>query len=223
MLAIIAAVIMYVSVASAQLMIDTSDAKKAFGFGVRFGLTTSNLSSNQADLTPILHSTDVDWRTGFTCGVTMDIMLRNFFSLQPGLFFESRNCSFQHIEDGENGYFNIQKGDQSSSYFKIPIIASFRFLLDKQVEWQIDFGPYFSFGLGGSEHYHYINPAHPNYGYEFKRDYFGDKGFVRDYDWGFKMGTGLCVMDRYYVGVHYEAGCRNVLRSNAYNQMTELY
>lgn len=212
------------SIAGAQLRIDISDAERPFNVGVRMGLNTSNLSSNQLDLVPDLHSTSVDWKAGFTGGVVIDIIMRNFFALQPGFFFETRSCSFSHVQQiGDPARLQLMEGTQSSSYFKIPILASFRVLVTDDLEWQMDFGPYFSFGLGGNEKYTYVSPGNDYHGREFKRDYFGDKGFVRSYDWGFKMGMGLSVMKHYYVGIHYEAGCRNVLLPNAYNPEPVLY
>ncbi len=210
--------------AHAQLRIDTSDAERPFNVGVRVGLNTSNLSSNQLDLVPELHSTSVDWKAGFTGGVVVDILMRNFFALQPGFFFETRSCAFSHVQQiGSPEALQLMEGTQSSTYFKIPILASFRVLVTDDIEWQMDFGPYFSFGLGGNEKYTYVSPGQEYHGKEFKRDYFGDKGFVRSYDWGFKMGMGLNVMRHYYVGIHYEAGCRNVLLPNAYNPEPALY
>ena len=52
--------------------------------------------------------------------------------------------------------------------------------------------------------------------YSAETDYFGDEGSYRAYDWGFKMGFGLLIKEKYYVGAHYDAGCRNAHRYNPY-------
>jgi len=204
--------------ASAQLSIDTSNSDRPFNVGVRVGVNTSNLSNNMLDVVPGIHSSSVDWKAGFTGGVVVDIKMRNFFALQPGFFFETRSDSFQHVTvtDGDVTQMEIVDGDQSSSYFKIPVLASFRFLIGSNMEWQIEAGPYFSFGLGGNEKYSVLTAGEPDSGSRYKRPLFGDDGFVKSYDWGFKMGMGLVLMEHWYVGIHYEAGCRNVLKSSAY-------
>lgn len=226
LLTVVAALAMIGSQAvKGEMRLDTSDAVRPFNIGVRVGLNTSNLSSNKLDLVPDMASSSVDWKAGFTGGVVVDVMLRNFFSLQPGFFFETRSCSFQHIENPEGATsVNVVEGSRSSSYFKIPLLASFRVLLSDDVEWQLDFGPYFSFGIGGNEKYSTLEPGNPSARpVSYKRPMFGDNGFVRSYDWGFKMGMGLNLFSHYYVGVHYEAGCRNVLLPNAYTGSPVLY
>ena len=208
--------------AGAQLTIDTSNTDRPFNIGVRVGANTSNLSNNMLNVVPGIHSSSVDWKAGFVGGVVVDIKMRNFFALQPGFFFETRSDSFQRVKvtDGDVTHMEIVDGDRSSSYFKIPILASFRFMIGSNVEWQIEAGPYFSFGLGGSEKYSLLTAGEPDNGSLYKRPLFGDKGFVKPYDWGFKMGTGLVLMEHWYVGIHYEAGCRNVLKPNAHASNT---
>lgn len=208
--------------ANAQLSIDTSDAVRPFNVGVRIGANTSNLSNNRLDVVPGIHSSSVDWKAGFTGGVVVDILMRNFFALQPGFFFETRSDSFQHVSvmDGDAAQMEIIDGDHSSSYFKIPILASFRFMIGSDVEWQVEAGPYFSFGLGGHEKYKLMVSGDPVQDKTYERDIFGNDGFVKSYDWGFKMGMGLLLKEHWYVGIHYEAGCRNVLKGNAHTTDT---
>ncbi len=205
--------------ANAQLAIDTSEAVRPFNVGVRIGANTSNLSNNMLDVVPGIHSSAVDWKAGFTGGAVVDIVMRNFFALQPGIFFETRSDSFQRVTviEGDATHMSVTEGDHSSSYLKIPVLASFRFLIGSDVEWQIEAGPYFSFGLGGNEKYSTLVAGQPATEQRYKRQYFGEDGLVKSYDWGIKMGMGLLFKPHWYAGIHYEAGCRNVLKSNAHS------
>jgi hypothetical protein len=86
---------------------------------------------------------------------------------------------------------------------------------------QFDLGPYFSTGFGGSFKYTLTqenNGAVVNT--KTKNDYFGDTGLANRYDWGIKLGVGMAVMRSYYIGVHYNMGCRNVLKDRADAQKT---
>lgn len=204
---------------NAQLRIDTSNATRPFNIGVRIGANTSNLSNNMLDVVPSIHSSSVDWKAGFTGGAVVDILMRNFFAIQPGLFFETRSDSFQRVTviEGDATHMSVTEGDHSSSYLKIPVLASFRFMIGSTAEWQIEAGPYFSFGLGGNEKYSTLVSGQPATERRYKRSYFGSDGIVKSYDWGFKMGMGLLFKEHWYAGIHYEAGCRNVLKSNAHS------
>lgn len=205
--------------ANAQLVMDTSEPERVFNIGARIGVNTSNLSNNMQSVVSGIHSSANEWNAGFTCGAIVDIKIRNYLAIQPGFFFETQSNGFQrvHVIENDDTHVSIVDGDHTSAYFKIPILASFRLLLRHNLEWQIEAGPYFSFGLWGNEKYTSLVSGQPATEQRYKRSYFGDNGIVESYDWGFKMGMGLLFQERWYVGIHYEAGCRNVLKSNAYS------
>ena len=68
--------------------IDTGMPDKSIGVGIRFGVNTSNSSGS---LKGYSDNTSYSWRTGFNTGVVVDLNVREFFSIQPGLFFENRS------------------------------------------------------------------------------------------------------------------------------------
>jgi hypothetical protein len=203
---------------SAQLVLDTTVPTNPFGVGVRVGVNTSNLSNNMQDVIPGVQLSTVNWKAGFDGGAVVDIKIRNYIVLQPGFFFETRSDKFQRVTviGGESTDMMLTEGTHTSTYFKIPVLASLRFLIGYGTEWQIDFGPYFATGIGGNEKYSTIIAGEPIVETRYKRSYFGDDGIANSFDWGFKMGMGLAVKRHYYVGIHYEAGCRNILKPTAY-------
>lgn len=212
---------------SKAIELDTGNPEKPFALGVRVGANCSNLSNNYTSSMYNVTSSDNQWKAGFMAGVVFDLNIKKYLVLQPGFFFETRANDYRlTMVDRDMPSVTDVNGSYSSTYFKIPLVMSFRLQFTPKVEWQVDFGPYFQFGLGGSEKFNVYSLSAPEktddagFPYvevntvdgRYKRDYFGGDGFVRDYDWGFKMGTGMLLMEHYYVGIHYEAGCRNVMK-----------
>lgn len=205
--------------ASQAIELDTGNPERPFAVGVRVGANCSNLSSNYTSSMWDVSTFDSQWKAGFMAGVVFDLNIKKYLVLQPGFFFETRSNDYLMVKiNKDEPSMANWNGSYSSTYFKIPLMMSFRLALTPTVEWQTDFGPYFQFGLGGSEKVDIYSlsagdPAELKIiDDRYKRDYFGGDGFVRDYDWGFKMGTGMVLMQHYYIGIHYEAGCRNVMK-----------
>lgn len=171
-------------------------------FGARIGVNTSNRTVSKDLITPYSRQS---WGTGFNVGITADLNFRDYLSIQPGVFFESRSGDYtfqQELADGQKGVYSVMQAGHRRSYnLTVPVLASFRFNITDDVRWSVDFGPYVSFVLDSS---HKNKALLSN----------GDQGMftppfmpeTKDVDFGFKMGTGLTILSHYYVGVHYEAG-----------------
>lgn len=206
--------------AQEQEFFDAGLPETLFTFGIRTGVNTSNLSDNRSSSMSDLRSARNQWKAGFSIGAVADINIRNFLVLQPGLFIQTRNHSYNYTMVSENAnYWGNIEGNRSSSYIQIPILASLRKDFTEELQVQVDFGPYFMWGIGGEDEqkcyevdFDAPEPEKIN-SYYHETDYFGDKGAVKGYDWGFKMGASVVIMKHYYVGVHYEAGCRNILKT----------
>lgn len=215
-LSILATLTIVAPQAQAQInLMDDGLPERLFVFGVRAAINTSNLSDNLSSAQQGMKWTNNQWKAGFSMGVVCDINVRNFLTLQPGLFLQRRNHDYTHmISSAQDGSFTCNDGNRSSYYFQIPILASWRVDFTDDFQWQLDFGPYFLYGIDGDDKYtsFSIIPGLVTENVTRKKDYFGSDGMVKGYDWGFKMGTGLVVLKKYYVGIHYEAGCRNVLK-----------
>lgn len=203
--------------ASSQVLFDTGRPAKLIQLGVRMGFNSSNLSTNYDDITPGLVWNHTQWKNGFNAGFVADINFTNFFAIQPGIFFKSRNNDYHYLVRNEGNLTAIE-GNWGGKYFEIPILASLRLGVAELAQLQVDFGPYFATGFGGKVKSTVFTTAPTDYldsntaSYQSKGDYFGDKGLVKRYDWGFKMGVGFLLMQHYYIGAHYSAGSRNVLQ-----------
>lgn len=217
LLSIVAMMAISAPVANAIEFLDQGLPDKLFVFGVRGGVNVSNLSDNKYSVETEMRWSNHNWKAGFTAGAVCDINIRNFLTLQPGFFFQTRSNEYDHMSAAIDGTsVEYQKGSRCSYYFQIPILASYRVMLTEEIQGQIDFGPYFMYGLGGEDDFDYFGmdfdvPENERIKqFSGDVDYFGDKGAIKGYDWGFKFGTGVVFLEKYYLGIHYEAGCRDV-------------
>lgn len=187
--------------ASASDFFSTAAPDKFFGIGVRLGFNTSNSTIGKG---PDLwnHSS---WGTGFDAGVVADIAFRDFLTIQPGFFYESRSSSYTYIWSRPGSQQEVVVGHALNYTFQVPVIASVRFNVTDNVRWSLDIGPTFSFGIGKSDKGKYFLPTEFTY----------DEGYYKNrhkFEVGLKMGTGLTIRKHYYLGVHYVAGMRDVYK-----------
>lgn len=198
-----AALIPAATPATAQDFFDTSDADQLFTFGARIGVNTSNrtLSTSSA-----MMWNQNSWGTGFDAGVVADINFKNFISVQPGFFYESRSGAFAYKSMGDSydtdrSDVRYQLGKGREYLFTIPVVGSVHFNLMDDLRWNVDFGPYFQFKLRSTFDHKFDYPmVHP---YTI---YYYDNVRTAKFDVGLKMGMGLDIFRHYYVGVHYLAG-----------------
>ena len=186
-----------------QDFFSTADADQLFNLGVRVGVNTSNrtISSNMASLWN--HNS---WGTGFTAGVVADLNIKNYISVQPGFFYESRSGAFayqgyDHNAAGES-YKLTQLGKGREYNFTIPIMASLHFNVLDELRWNIELGPYFQIKLKSTFDGAFYYPETTIAG---TVEYFDNVKTARG-DVGLKMGTSLDIYDHYHIGVHYLAG-----------------
>lgn len=194
------------SPAKAQEFFDKSDAEQFFSFGARVGFNTSNRSFAQGKY---VNQVCTAWGTGFQAGVIANLNFKEYLSIQPGLFFESRSGNLFNFadylyQDLTLSYY--EKDHQRAYYFTIPVVGVVSFNLSEQIKWKVEFGPYVQFRLKetGSQdkvELFYINPL--------DLSYYPEKAKNRSFDAGLKIGTGLQVYDHYYIGMHYLAGLCN--------------
>lgn len=176
---------------------------KIFNLGVRVGINTSNRTLSNTVATIWNHNS---WGTGFDAGIVADINIRNFVSIQPGFFYESRSGAYTYqnsnFTPGGDHFVYTQVGKGREYLFTIPVVASFHFNIIDELRWNVDFGPYFQFKLKSTFDHKFEYPEATLAG---AIQYTNDVKTSRC-DVGLKMGTGFDIFTHYYVGVHYLAG-----------------
>lgn len=206
--------------AEAQKFFDTGAPEKLVAFGARIGVNSSNATVND-DVFNLWNKNS--WGTGFDLGVVADINIRNYIAIQPGIFFQSRSGDYTYVSRywvpvaDENGVLSNQAEDvfqygHSRNYnIYIPIMASVRFNIGSKVRWEVDLGPYFNFklhstGQGATYYLKYegIDEVATLHEVPIER---------KNFDFGFKIGTGFTFFRHYYLGVHYLAGGLDVWKN----------
>lgn len=193
----------------AQEFFDKSEAPKLFTFGARLGFNTSNRTFPAGNY---MNYTMSSWGTGFNAGVVANMNFKEFLSLQPGFFFESRSGNLVNIVD----YYpsgTVQSYPKThcevdhlrAYYFTIPVLGVVKFNLSENIKWNVEFGPYLQFCLKETGQ----NDVEMLYLQDITLSYVQYMADHRGFDVGLKMGTGLTFYQHYYVGVHYLAGLTN--------------
>lgn len=190
--------------ASASDFFSTEKCDNLFTFGARIGVNTSNRTIGSNALPGVYHNES--WGTGFDVGVTVDLNIRDYISIQPGFFFESRSGSYVLMGSPTNLASTTepaeiaQAGKRNSYNFTVPVMAVMHFNVTDDVRWNVELGPYVAFVLDSK----LKNKRFIVDGVSDEHLFSQNAASV---DFGFKMGTALELFDHYYVGAHYMAGC----------------
>lgn len=183
-------------------------------FGVRAGMNVATAGGNFKD--GIKDYMDFKSRVGFHVGVIADVELSEKFYLQPGLYFTTKGLK---AEDKEGSYFDIK---YNLNYLELPILASYRFNLSDNVQWQINAGPYFAVGVGGKVKETEFD-SYEDKKFEYEYDAFGvadedsdeEKGGLKRFDAGLSFGTGI-TYNKIYFGIKYDLGLANIADKKAW-------
>ena len=193
---------------SAQEWIDTNDADEFITVGVRAGFNTANATRGGDNSRANLDA----WGTGFNAGAVININFNNAVSIQPGIFFQSRSHNYSYVNPqiGVENAPNIHEyGHTLSRSFMVPVMGIFNMHPAENVKWSLEFGPYFNFGLSGSD------TGTQEIGLvtrDYKDGYFDNR---KKFDFGFKMGSGITIFEHYYLGIHYESGACAVWKNGS--------
>lgn len=189
----------------AQKFLDTEPAESLFDLGARVGMNTSVHTFPSGFFDKWNHNS---WGTGFDAGVVCDLNLRNYISIQPGFFFESRSGNYSYIQEygfpGEENEQLLQVGHYRAYYFQIPVMVSVKMNLSENVKWIAEAGPYIQLKLHASdnENIEALLPAAGNGDYLYTLE----KASAKSTDFGLKIGTGILVNNHYSFNIHYLAG-----------------
>ena len=203
--------------AKADDFMDTGVPSKAISVGLRFGI---NSSSQKMDLGSYSNNVSVNNGTGWMVGGVVDLNVREYFSVQPGFFYENRRYGYTVIRhDGDTQTLENEIGDTRYNMFTIPVLAVFRFNVSSHVQWNVAAGPYFGFSIGdGSDEVEKIstrvgeNNTTSAYNYKkFDRDFYGDGQWQhKSFDWGLKIGTGIRINRHYSFSIYYMKGFKDI-------------
>lgn len=186
---------------SAQDFFSTEKSDRTFTFGARIGVNTSNRTM---DRNAFGGYNVQNWGTGLDLGIVADINFRDYISIQPGVFFESRNGNYTIVDSFGSNSIMTQVGNRRSYNLTIPVVGSLHFNITDDIRWNVDLGPYVSFALSSKMKDKMVSFASdPADGMYAKSPI---RAKAKGAEFGLKIGTGLQILDHYYVGAHYLAG-----------------
>ena len=170
---IIAVVALSISASAQTKYWDSSRPEHRFTFGVRAGINTSKQYA-------INDQSDHENRLGFHAGLTADINIVRSFSVNTGVMYIQKGWKTDYSDNRGS----VEKKD-NAAYLEIPVLASYRVNLSDQVQFQLNIGPYFAFGVSGKQK---VTNTFPN---------------------GIVLGAAA-TYKHCYIGISYERGLTNV-------------
>lgn len=164
--------------------------------GIRAGVNVSKLEVS-ADGTPL----STGWRSGFYFAVSDQILVTRHLPLyiETGVGFSSRGGKAVIDQFGE-----IYATTLNPFYLQVPLLVNYRFDIRNTLTIEPFAGVYGGVGLRGK--------MKTDYG---KEELFAEPAFLRRLDFGIRAGVGI-VVRRIYLGVSYDFGCVNQLKSGEF-------
>ncbi len=180
----IAAVALCAASANAQVSFwDANTPEKTINIGPRVGL---NISSITGDIE------DVKSKVGFNIGAAVEFNLIKSFGINTGLFYTTKGTKTKGVDITAN-----------AGFLEIPVMASYRLNFTEDTQLQVNFGPYFAYGINGKT-------TVKEDGDKRKYDTFGDDGLgLKRFDCGLGVGTSLAI-SKFVFGVNYQFGLTNL-------------
>ncbi len=186
----------------AQEFFDKSKPENNVTLGVRAGLNLSTISDMQAD-----------YRAGFNVGVSADFGIFKSLYINSGLYFSMKgaNCDLVFSD----GYMAAEgKLKMNPMYLEIPVMASYRYNFNEDTQWQLNFGPWFAFGIAGD-----VTGEASIEGYKEEESLrFFDAG-GNHFDMGLALGTGVTYR-KFFVGINYQFGLTHAISTEIGNPNT---
>lgn len=204
--------------------IDKSRPEKTVTFGLRAGMNSSGIKTNYISRQPELIQSNFYWHSGLQVGAVADLNLRRYLAVETGIFWERHGYDAAMMAaTAKEDYMGSQFTRVRYNVLSIPILLSVRLNILSNAVWNIDFGPYFSYGFSGSKEMDsYIAFAEDNGELVFDHNITKPKYFDADpkdflavnrFDWGAKIGTGLTFFNHYTIGVYYQHSIKNLSKN----------
>ena len=184
----------------AQSLWDASAPDNRFTFGLRAGVNFANSDADQASSTLFGHH----------FGVSVDYNVIKSFSVSSGLFMVQKGFKGNYPEAVRNTTLPYKQtaSKLTATYLQIPLLASWRIEAPSGVQFHLNVGPYFAFGISGSAVY---KPYDMTFAREYDQDTFGDSGFWLRHDIGLRGGIAVLI-GRAYAEVSYDFGLTDVAK-----------
>lgn len=174
----------------------TEKANQGITWGIRGGFNLSNMKFSG-------DNESADSKAGFNVGVNIDFPLLQSLYLQTGLYYTTKGYKYNEEEEDYKTEYKC-----TPQYLEIPVMASYRYNFNKATQLQINFGPYFAYGIAGKEK---DTNEYEGEKEEDKFDVFGKDGVFNRFDAGLGIGGGITIK-KFFIGLNYQFGLANIAK-----------
>ncbi len=189
---------------------DGGQSEQKIIVGPRVGLNVSSLSVSNLEM-------DNDKsKIGFNVGVAVEFPIVRSFYINSGLFYTTKGIKFEYSDLDWS-----EKDTYNAGYLELPLYASYRLNFAEASQLQINFGPYFAYGVNGKIKYEENDEGDVS---KYEYDLFGvadedsdeEKGGIKRFDCGLGVGLGY-TWNRIYLGFNGKIKNSNFSISLGYN------
>lgn len=180
----------------AQSLWDSSKPDHNFTFGIRAGVNFASSNEDEATST----------KTGFHVGATIDFNIIKSFSISSGLYYISKGFRGNYPEIPLANVSKATASKVSANYIQVPLLASFRIVAPSGVQFHINVGPYYAYGISGKTVY---KPYDMTFDRDYDQDTFGNEGFWKRNDFGLNAGVNVLI-GKFVAGISYDYGFSDV-------------
>lgn len=190
---------------------DGDQAEQKIVIGPRVGLNVSSVSVSNLEL-------DGDKsKIGFNVGVAVEFPIVRSFYINSGLFYTTKGIKFEN-----SGSDWTEKETWNAGYLELPVYASYRLNFAEASQLQINFGPYFAYGINGKVKYESNDEGDVD---KYDYDLFGvadensdeEKAGIKRFDCGLGVGLGY-TFHKIYLGINYQFGLTNIADKKAWGK-----
>lgn len=177
---------------------DNDQAEQKIIVGPRVGLNVSTLSFTN------LEADGDKSKVGFNVGVAVEFPIVRSFYINSGLFYTTKGIKFE-----DSGRDWTETETFNAGYLELPVYASYRLNFAEESQLQINFGPYFAYGVNGKVSEEYVEDGDKE---KYSYDLFGtgeDKAGIKRFDCGLGIGLGY-TFHKIYLGINYQFGLANI-------------
>ena len=178
---------------------DTDEVEQSIVIGPRVGLNVSTYSVDKID------DSDLGSKVGFSAGLAVEFPIVRSFYINTGLFYTVKGAKEDSSEEGYTDKLTMTAG-----YLELPVYASYRLNFAEESQLQVNFGPYFAYGVNGKMKFEDGDE-------KYDMDMFGvadeddedSKGGLKRFDFGLGVGLGY-TLHKVYLGMNYQFGLVNI-------------
>ncbi len=218
----IAALLMTISPAKAQSMINHGKPSRFIDPSVQLLIGGSSTTNNYTDCFSQISEINTSMRPAWGFGGLVKLNFSKFFGIQTGLNLTFNSSRMDMAVTESASYSDISNVfiRNSYRYIDIPFTASFTFFPTSVITWNVDAGLYYDYGLSGSSKATLYDARTNDLGQlitridRIKSDYFNDnRAFINSFrrsDIGLHLATGLTFFSRISVAVTFHYGFKNI-------------